>query len=88
MDDDLRPVPKHELRFDIEPALRKDRSLWPHRHVHGQDNPLGPVAGAVVEHLALYGIRCFRKSPTMRHSTPAQLYGAPSRGKDPETPET
>ena len=43
MDDDLRPVPKHELRFDIEHALRKARSLWPRKHVHGDHNALGPV---------------------------------------------
>ena len=60
MDDDLRPVPKHELRFDIEHALRKARSLWPRKHVHGDHNALRPVADAVVQHLALCGIRCFR----------------------------
>ena len=88
MDDDLRPVPKHELRFDIEQALGNARSLWPRRHIHGQHNPLGPMANAVVEHLALCGIRFFRKPPTMRHATPAQPYATPSRGKDSETPET
>ena len=88
MDDNLRPVPKHELRFDVEHALRKARSLWPRRHVHGQDNPLRPVANAVVEHLALCGIRCFRKPPTMRHSTPIRPYGTPPPGDDPETPDT
>ena len=53
MDDDLRPVPKHELRFDIEHALRKARSLWPRKHVHGDHNALRPVADAVVPDMAI-----------------------------------
>ena len=53
-DDDLRPIPNHELRFDIEDALRKTRSLWPRKQVHGDYNVLRPVADAVLHHLALY----------------------------------
>ncbi len=88
MDDHLHPVPQHELLFNVEQALRKARKLWPRRHVHGQDNPLRPVANAVVQHLALCGIRCFRKPPTMGHSTPLHPYGTPPHREDPETPDT
>ena len=82
MDDDLRPVPKHELRFDIEHALRKARSLWPRKHVHGDHNALRPVADAVVQHLALCGIRCFRKPPLPGHGTPHSPPQTVRRGKD------
>ena len=82
MDDDLRPVPKHELRFDMEHTLRKARSLWPHMHVHGDHNALRPVADAVVQHLALCGIRCFRKPPLPGHDTPHPTPETVRRGND------
>ena len=50
--DDLRPVPKHELVFDIEHALGKARGLWPGLRGGGSDS-LRLVANAVVEHLEL-----------------------------------
>ena len=88
MDDDLHPVPQHELLFNVEQALRKARKLWPRRRVEGNYNPLRPVANAVVEHLALCGIRCFRKPPAIGHSTPIRPYGPAHRDQDPETPGT
>ena len=74
MDYDLRPVPRHELLFDIERALSKARSLWPRRRVPGDHNALGPVAEAVVEHLALCRIRCFRENPRPGHGTPRRPF--------------
>ena len=70
MDDDLRPLPRHELLFDVERALTKARALWPSKRVHGDHNALKPVANAIVEHLELCRIGCFRKPPSPRHSTP------------------
>ena len=70
MDDDHRPVPRHELVFDVEQALRKARKLWPRKLVPGDYNPLKPVADAVVEHLELCGIACFRRPPREPHSIP------------------
>ena len=68
MDDDLRPVPRHEFAFDIEQAVSKARRLWP-RGRAGAD-ALRPVARAVAEHLELCRIRCFRKCPPPGHGTP------------------
>ena len=51
MDDDHRPVSRHELLFDVEQALRKALKLWPRKHVPGDYNPFIPVAAAIVEHL-------------------------------------
>ena len=85
MDDGLRPVPTHELRFDIEHALREAANLWPRRHVHGEYNPHRPMANAVVKHLELCGIRCFRKPPILGHSTPMSPFGPPHRDEDSET---
>ena len=55
MDDDLRPVPRHEFAFDIERALSK---------------ALGLLANSVAEHFELCGIRCFRKPSNPGHRTP------------------
>ncbi len=71
MDEDKRPISRRELVFDVEQALNKARKLWPRKRVHGQDNPLRPVAEAVVQHLELCRIRFFRQPPARLHSTPA-----------------
>ena len=42
-----------------EPA--KARRLRPKKHVLGDHDNLRPVARAVADHLALSGIRCFRR---------------------------
>ena len=70
MDDDHRPVPRHERLFDVEQALRKARKLWPRKHVPGDYNPFIPVAAAIVEHLESCRISCFRRSPGERHAIP------------------
>ena len=83
MDDDLRPVSKQELLFDVEQALRKARKLWPRRHLPGDDNQLRVVASKVIEHLELCGIRYFRKPPRAWHSSPPrQLDPAPYTDDD------
>ena len=70
MEDDLRPVSRHEFLFDVERALGRARKLWPRRRVPGDYNPLRPVANAIIEHLELCGIRCFRKPPPVGHGIP------------------
>ena len=75
MDDDLRPIPQHELAFDIEHALSKARALWPRKRGHGDRTALGLVANAVVQHLELCRVSCFRKPPPPGHGTPARPYG-------------
>ena len=70
MDDDLRPVPRREFLFDVEQALRNAAKLWPRKHVPGDHDRLRPVANAVVEYLALCGIRCFRKILPIGHIIP------------------
>ncbi len=82
MDDDLRPVPRREFLFDVEQALRTAAKLWPRRRVHGDYNPLRPMANTVVKHLELCGIRCFRKNPPIGHSMPA----VPLHEGEDETP--
>ena len=69
MKDDLEPVCKYDLGFDVEMALFKARSLWPSRRDRGRDNPYAAVANAVVEHLARCGVRCFRIAPGKAHGT-------------------
>ena len=85
MDDDLRPVPRHELLFDIERALSKARSLWPRKRVPGDHDALAPVAKAVVEHLARCRIRCFRESPLKGHGTPRRPFETVRRGENTGT---
>ena len=65
MKEALRPVGKDELVFDIEQALRKARKVWPRtrERSYGDVGPLHPAAVAVVEHLELCGIRCYRRPP-------------------------
>ena len=83
MDDDLRPVSKQELLFDVEQALRKASKFWPRRRVPGDDNELRVVAAKVIEHLERCGIRYFRKPPRAWHSSPpAPLYPAPDTDDD------
>ncbi len=70
MTEDNTPLPRHELVFDIEQALRKARPRWPRKRVYGDDHPLRPVAEAIVEHLELCRIRFFRRPPRRLHGTP------------------
>ena len=58
-----RPVPRDDLLFDVEMALRKAERFWPKRRRPGDHDRLRPVAEAVVDHLELCGIACFRGPP-------------------------
>ena len=71
MDYDQPPGPEARVpvqcRADVAQSPRK---LWPRKHVHGDYNPFRPLAGAIVEHLELYRIRCSRKPPPPGHRIP------------------
>ena len=85
MDDEYdQPVPRGDLLFTVEMALRKAERLWPKKHMPGDHDRLKPVARAVVAHLELCGMRCYRRPPVPGHGTP-EFSGAPRRsgGKDP-----
>ena len=84
MKDDLKPVSRQELGFDIEMALLKARSLWPSRSDRGRDNPYSAMANAVVEHLARCGIRFFRIPPREAHGTPHRPYKRAEGGVESE----
>ena len=70
-----RPVSRNDLLFTVEMALHKASRLWPRKRVPGDHDRLKPVAAAVVAHLELCSMRCFRRTPAPRHSTP-DPYGA------------
>ena len=55
------PVSRDELLFDVEMALRKAEKLWPRGSRAGRHDRFKPMASAVVNHLALCGVRCFRR---------------------------
>ena len=76
-----RPVSRDDQLFTVEMALRKASRLWPKKRVPGDHDRLKPVAKAVVEHLELCGMRCFRKPRGRGHSTP-DPYGALRRSGD------
>ena len=57
-----RPVSRDDLLFTVEMALRKASRFWPKKRVPGDHDRLRPVAAAVVAHLELCGMRCFRGS--------------------------
>ena len=79
MDERLQPVPKEDLEFDIEQALREARRLWPRKHEWGDYNPYRPIARAVAEHLVLCRIQCFRE--------PAPWHNCPPTPMDPDEQE-
>ena len=86
MDDEYdQPVPRGDLLFTVEMALRKASRFWPKKHVPGDHDRLKPVARAVVAHLELCGMRCYRRPAAPGHSTP-DPFGAPRRsgGRDRE----
>ena len=86
MKEDLQPVSKQDLGFDVEVALFKSRSLWPSRSDRSRDNPYGAMADAVVEHLARCGIRFFRIPPRKGHGTPAFPYRKAGAADDSGSP--
>ena len=73
------PVPRDDLLFTVEMALRKASRLWPRKHVPGDHDRLKPMAKAIVEHLELCGIRCFSGTPDPSHSTPDPWAGSRER---------
>ena len=81
MEDRSRPVPRDELEWDVEQALRKARKLLPRKREPGVFNPYRAAARAVVEHLELCRIVCWRKPPLRPHGIP----GGPSDGDGNES---
>lgn len=69
------PVSRDELLFDVEMALSKAEKLWPKGPRAGRHDRLKPMAVAVVDHLALCGVRCFR-SPTIGAASTSDLVPA------------
>ena len=63
------PVSHDELVFDVEMALSKAEKLWPKGRRAGRHDRLKPMAMAVANHLALCGIRCFRRQAIGAAST-------------------
>ena len=70
------PVPRDDLKFTVEMALKKARRFWPQRQRPGDYDRFKPLADAIVAHLELCGIRCFRRPPAPRHSTPDPRAGS------------
>lgn len=82
--EDSRPVPRDKVLFDIEMALRKGEKLWPKHYRpgdhacpgHRSGDRFKPLAGAILAHLELCGLRFFRKPSRPWHSTPGPWAGA------------
>ena len=85
MEDGSRPVPRDELEWDVEQALRKASKLLPRKREPGVFNPYRAAARAVVEHLELCRVTCWRKPPLPPHGIP----GGPSDrdGNEREAPD-
>ena len=84
-----RLVPSDELVFDVEQALRKVRRVLPRKVEPGSFDPFRPAARAIVEHLELCGIRCWRKPPLAPHGTglgPPDAGSKESQAGDREPP--
>ena len=64
------PVERSDLLFTVEMALLKAKRLWPKKRVPGDHDRMKPVARAVVEHLELCRMRCYRRAPAPHHSIP------------------
>ena len=69
-----------ELVFDVKMALMKARKLLPRRAGPPGPDPYSLAARAIVEHLELAGVRCYRKPPRKGHSTPADMGGSNLEG--------
>ena len=70
------PVPRDDLKFTVEMALKKARRIWPRKHGPGDHDRFRPVADAIVAHLELCGIHCYRQPPAPGHSTPDPWAGS------------
>ncbi len=68
---DHHTVPREDLLFAVEMALRQARRLWPRRRGPGDQDEtrLKIIATDVVDHLALCGMRCVAKGPAPLHGT-------------------
>ena len=83
-DHDL-PVSRDDLLFTVHMALRKAERLWPRRRLPGDHDRLKPVAEAVVAHIELCGMRCFRRGPEQGRSTPDPWGLKPELGERDES---
>ena len=81
-----RPVSRGDLLFTVEMALRKAERFWPKKRLPGDHDRLKPVARRVIEHLELCGMRCFRRPPAPRHSTPPP-FGTLRRSEGKDEPD-
>ena len=70
--------PPEDLVFDVHMALRGSAKLWPKRNRPCDHDRLRPMAKAIVEHLELCGIRCFRRPPPEPHSYPGRSEDPPA----------
>ena len=68
------PVERDDLLFTVEFALLKAERSWPKKRVPGDHDRLKPMARAVVEHLELCAMRCFRRPPAPHHSIPDPFF--------------
>ena len=75
-EDSRMPAPRDEVLFDIEMALCKGEKLWPKRYRPGDHDRFKPLAGKILAHLELCGLRFFRKPSRPWHSTPDPRAGA------------
>ena len=64
------PISRDDLTFTVHMALRKAEHLRPKRRRPGDHDRLTLVADAVVDHIELCGIRCFRRAPERGRTTP------------------
>ena len=74
------PVSRDDLVFSVDMALRKAERFWPKKRGPGDHDRLRPFAAKIVDHLELCGIKCFRRPPAPRHSTPDPWGGRPPGG--------
>ena len=86
MDDNYtRPIPRGDLLFTVEMALRKAERFWPKKRLPGDHDRLRPVAEKVVEHMELCGMRCFGRPRGRGHSTSDFWSGSERGGKSEGT---
>ena len=64
------PVSRDDLTFTAHMALCKAERLWPKRRRPCDHDRWKIVADAVVDHIELCGIRCFRRAPELNRTTP------------------
>ena len=80
------PIPRSDLLFTVEMALRKASRFWPKKRLPGDHDGLKPAARAVVKYLELCGVRCYRRRPEPGHGTP-DFRGASGRSGGRDGPD-